>query len=204
MHRVTNVDLDALTGDCEECGPGVGIRIQHRKTRPGKTERRCRNATRRRLDGKTPSYKREAHGLNGPESHAYKAGKVCEICGSDKRLVVDHCHRELRLRGVLCHNCNTGIGMLGDDVERLQVAIAYLERSRTTSPRGSSPITRRTAMPFPMLEAPIQNEVDEDDHECRCPVMAMPPCIHCTSCAVCEAERALDDGADAYFESARD
>lgn len=75
-----------------------------------------------------PSYKREAHGLNGPESHAFKAGKVCEICGSAEALRVDHCHRQGRLRGVLCHRCNTGLGMLGDDVERMRAAIAYLER----------------------------------------------------------------------------
>lgn len=41
---------------------------------------------------------------------------------------------------------------------------------------------------------------DDDDHECRCPVMAMPPCHHCTDCAHCAGERALDDDADAYAD----
>jgi hypothetical protein len=29
---------------------------------------------------------------------------------------------------VLCSNCNSGIGLLHDDVSRLQKAIVYLER----------------------------------------------------------------------------
>lgn len=30
------------------------------------------------------------------------------------------------IRGLLCQNCNTGIGVFGDDVQRLQSAIRYL------------------------------------------------------------------------------
>ncbi|MFE7628779.1 endonuclease VII domain-containing protein [Streptomyces sp. NPDC057509] len=40
---------------------------------------------------------------------------------------VDHCHRAGRVRGVLCFNCNSAIGKLGDDPDALRRAIAYLE-----------------------------------------------------------------------------
>src|SRR5580704_16633118 len=58
---------------------------------------------------------------------------VCECCGSPqtgrkKVLSIDHCHSTGELRGWLCHRCNTGIGMLGDDASGLRRALAYLER----------------------------------------------------------------------------
>ena len=31
------------------------------------------------------------------------------------------------IRGLLCHDCNTGMGLLGDSVERLEGAVAYLK-----------------------------------------------------------------------------
>ncbi|MGW4159353.1 endonuclease domain-containing protein [Streptomyces sp. NPDC004788] len=40
---------------------------------------------------------------------------------------VDHCHETGRVRGVVCFNCNSAIGKLGDDPDVLRRAIAYLE-----------------------------------------------------------------------------
>lgn len=73
-------------------------------------------------------------------------GGVCAICGSADaggrgRFSVDHDHRccpeRLRscgkcVRGLLCSPCNTGIGLLRDDPERLIAAAAYLTASRLT------------------------------------------------------------------------
>jgi hypothetical protein len=58
-------------------------------------------------------------------------GGVCAICGgvnkSGKKLAVDHDHESGRVRGLLCTNCNTAIGKLGHNKERLLSAIRYLE-----------------------------------------------------------------------------
>ena len=56
----------------------------------------------------------------------------CAICGSKKpygrgNFHVDHCHETGRVRGLLCHHCNTGIGSLKDDPLLLSKALDYLK-----------------------------------------------------------------------------
>ena len=58
----------------------------------------------------------------------------CQICGcseseaGERGFAVDHCHDTGRIRGVLCQNCNRGIGLLGDDPVRLEKAVRYLHK----------------------------------------------------------------------------
>ena len=57
----------------------------------------------------------------------------CAICGiheksSAKGLAVDHCHAKGNVRGLLCNNCNNGLGRFKDDVSLLQKAIEYLNK----------------------------------------------------------------------------
>lgn len=55
-----------------------------------------------------------------------QSGK-CKICGNiEDVLHVDHSHSTGMVRGLLCQGCNTGIGMLKEDVENLKKAIVYL------------------------------------------------------------------------------
>jgi hypothetical protein len=53
---------------------------------------------------------------------------ACAICVNPFILAphVDHCHATGSVRGLLCTNCNTGLGKFRDSVENLQRAIAYL------------------------------------------------------------------------------
>ena len=60
-----------------------------------------------------------------------KQGGGCAICGTDTPgglggFHVDHCHHTGRVRGLLCLNCNRGIGALKDDANLLRRAISYL------------------------------------------------------------------------------
>lgn len=59
----------------------------------------------------------------------------CAICGAlhesnerKDRLCVDHVHGTDRVRGLLCHRCNTAIGLFRDDRELLRRARIYLTR----------------------------------------------------------------------------
>lgn len=60
----------------------------------------------------------------------------CTICKKEKprygkdRLVVDHCHMSGKFRALLCANCNSAIGLLGESEEIMINAIAYLRSLR--------------------------------------------------------------------------
>lgn len=45
---------------------------------------------------------------------------------------IDHNHVDGKVRGLLCHNCNLGLGYFKDNPEILQKAIAYLKRQATS------------------------------------------------------------------------
>ena len=59
-------------------------------------------------------------------------GGGCAICATPQpdgqSLHVDHDHDTGAVRGLLCFNCNAGIGLFGHDVRALDAAAAYLRR----------------------------------------------------------------------------
>lgn len=62
----------------------------------------------------------------------HDSGGVCRICDSrpqkPKRLVLDHDHSTGAIRGFICGQCNTALGMAGDSPERLRQLANYLEQ----------------------------------------------------------------------------
>jgi hypothetical protein len=54
-------------------------------------------------------------------------GGRCMVCRRGCVLVDDHEHETGRYRGLLCGTCNTGLGLFGDSVSRMQRAITYLQ-----------------------------------------------------------------------------
>ena len=56
----------------------------------------------------------------------------CAICGVDKcpsgrSLAVDHDHKTNKIRGLLCQNCNTGLGLFKDNTNHIEKALLYLK-----------------------------------------------------------------------------
>lgn len=53
----------------------------------------------------------------------------CALCNKTpkQKLAVDHCHETGRIRGLLCHSCNTSLGKLGDSVESIERVLRYLK-----------------------------------------------------------------------------
>ena len=55
-------------------------------------------------------------------------GGMCAICNRiPARLYVDHDHMTNRIRGLLCQQCNAALGLFGESVQTLKIAITYLE-----------------------------------------------------------------------------
>ena len=68
-------------------------------------------------------------------------GHECPIClkestqlkgtgGNAGVWALDHDHATNTFRGFICHNCNRGLGVFEDDVERIQRAIDYLTKNK--------------------------------------------------------------------------
>jgi hypothetical protein len=63
-------------------------------------------------------------------------GGVCAICKrlpdgngvSGNTLHVDHCHKTDAIRGLLCRDCNLGLGQFRDSIETIDRAIEYREK----------------------------------------------------------------------------
>lgn len=56
----------------------------------------------------------------------------CEVCGSTKKLCIDHDHATGKVRGTLCDACNKVLGLMNDDPARLRAAATYLETVPST------------------------------------------------------------------------
>jgi hypothetical protein len=101
-----------------------------------------------RWRAKAPGYMRQY--LYGMTDEQYAAlmetqdGR-CAICrttewtGHHKRPHVDHDHATGRVRGILCHDCNLGLGKFKDDPDLLRAAIVYLEGSSASARMSSTP-----------------------------------------------------------------
>lgn len=58
----------------------------------------------------------------------------CGLCHKVAvRLCVDHCHETGAVRSLLCDGCNVGLGLFGDDPDRLIEAADYIKKHRNGS-----------------------------------------------------------------------
>jgi len=54
----------------------------------------------------------------------------CDCCHKKVKLVGDHIHGSTIFRGWPCKDCNTGIGLLGDNIEGILQGVVYLEKDK--------------------------------------------------------------------------
>lgn len=134
--------MERLGISCKTCG--TELVYSGRGRRPTKfCSRKCYNGSdqfkeRHRQPGSRNDYMlKYLYGLTVEEyeNMLERQGGVCAICGSGewggtKHRVphVDHDHETGKVRGLLCGDCNFGLGKFKDDPDRLRAAISYLER----------------------------------------------------------------------------
>lgn len=139
---------NGLRSQCKECvqayreRPDVKQRtrdwFQKNKTRILATRKATRKTQGRRYRPSSESRRRHAlqwkYGLTVEQydSILEQQEGTCAICRNapkSKPLVVDHCHRTQKVRGLLCNKCNISLGGLGDNIEGIMRAVEYLERA---------------------------------------------------------------------------
>ena len=88
------------------------------------------------LRNKRSSLRRYGITLEDYQALLAKQEGKCAICGNGQSskfvsLDVDHCHRTGKVRGLLCSNCNSGLGRFSDKVTLLKSAIKYIRKHRS-------------------------------------------------------------------------
>ena len=122
------------TYKCNQCG----VMFEAQKKRSGHTF--CSRTCKQGWHNAQPEHKAlvleryyvRRYGMTKTEADALKAGG-CDICGRtevsgrwDNNMHIDHDHETGKVRGVLCHGCNVGLGHFDDDPALLQRAVDYL------------------------------------------------------------------------------
>ena len=106
-----------------------------KKQRNGTWGRSCRRCQR-------DAHLRRRYGLSPEQYAALVAAQqgACAICQTvleeGRNLHVDHDHTTGAVRGLLCDDCNFGLGKFKDDIEVLRVAVRYLQKA-SRSNQGS-------------------------------------------------------------------
>jgi hypothetical protein len=92
----------------------------------------------------------------------------CDLCGSSgPRMAIDHDHVTGVFRGVICaRTCNRALGILGDSIEGVERALAYLKRSELMEcPKHlgteMAPTMGEATEPCPTCGKPQEVEVKE-------------------------------------------
>ncbi|QES52697.1 recombination endonuclease VII [Streptomyces venezuelae] len=112
---------------CRKCGEiKPHSEWDRNKTASDGLSTRCKAC--RAAEGRAGHLKR-AYGITEAEREELLRAQfgLCVICLKAPPVHVDHCHETGKVRGVLCFNCNSAIGKLGDDPDTLRRAISYLE-----------------------------------------------------------------------------
>lgn len=138
--------LEATMKTCIKCDESKPLDEFHRRS-VSRDGRRgscnvCRNAQQVAWQATVPDYVRRKnlkhnHDIT-PEQFddllAAQNGK-CACCftsepgGSHGIFNVDHNHETGQIRGLLCWDCNVAIGKLGDTLEGVERAVAYMRRA---------------------------------------------------------------------------
>lgn len=133
-----------FTKVCKQCGKEGSLDLfQKDITKKDKVRPECKECTaanrKKRyspvVNRKNNMQKNFGKGILETYKHLFDLqGGVCAICQSPENgryahLSVDHNHDTGKIRGLLCNNCNRGIGLLKDDPKILEQAKEYIEKS---------------------------------------------------------------------------
>ena len=134
---------------CRVCGTVKPLTEFYKTGRKNGDERHyeCKECAKARVKQRhcPETYRRQhlkrAYGIT-PEQYdelLEKQNGKCACCGADKPgnsrrdkyFAVDHDHSTGKVRGLLCHNCNTALGLIRDNPQTLTSMLTYLASAAT-------------------------------------------------------------------------
>lgn len=124
IHVITDVDEVNRLGNCAKCGNNVQVR------------QRSDTGAWRCCEGERAKNRKLKYGLSEEDTQRLfeKQNMKCAVCGTttfggrNRNFHVDHDHKTGKVRGLLCHTCNVGIGALGDTYDGVMRAAEYLRQ----------------------------------------------------------------------------
>lgn len=137
IHELRNFNKKTMVGYCLTCKglvelQAVGTGYYCRKQTISMSMLNTSPEPKKRKQVKPNMKAVYSHGLTREEATRRKEENPCAICGEDtvSKLRIDHDHKTMKVRGVLCNDCNLGLGRFKDSPERLSAAIVYLTGSK--------------------------------------------------------------------------
>ena len=115
---------------CSRCGETKELScFSKRSSRPSGVQSKCKvcETEVRRQYYKPHEVARRKFKLTEDQYNNLMSNTNCQICDCKlTKKCIDHCHSTNKIRGVLCNNCNTALGLVGDNVDTLHKMINYL------------------------------------------------------------------------------
>lgn len=138
-------DIDVPAGckwcpDCDQVLPNEEF-SRNRNTKTGLNTycKPCHNARSRAslgtVGGSRTYHLKRRYGITAEDADRMLAEQdgLCDICERRPAVHVDHDHATGKVRGLLCFNCNAGLGHFRDDADVMTLALGYLQWHGTQS-----------------------------------------------------------------------
>jgi len=121
-------------GYAYECKNCVNIRFKEYRKRDYVKKDESKRAKRYRIKNKKELLNKrylKNYGITTERKMALlkQQNYCCKICGNKINMIsgyIDHNHKTGKIRGILCGNCNTALGLLKDNIDIFKKAIKYL------------------------------------------------------------------------------
>lgn len=113
---------------CRLCGKTKSLENYYFRKESNSYRTECKQCTKEKVRLRSTGWSPEEY----ERQWCIQEGK-CAICGCTlnssryTKASADHDHKTGKLRGILCCNCNTAIGLMKENPYRLECAIRYLE-----------------------------------------------------------------------------
>ncbi|MFI8878259.1 endonuclease VII domain-containing protein [Streptomyces sp. NPDC055243] len=120
---------DGLRAYCRECSAKYYRQRQEAKGKSSAADGLASRCKACKAAAGPEGHLRREYGISVAERDELIAAQkgVCCICLAAPAVHVDHCHETGKVRGVLCFNCNAGLGLLRENTDAMHRAAAYLE-----------------------------------------------------------------------------